>query len=372
MKPIVLFCEGGISAGKSTFVALLEKHFPDCSVVFEPLDTWKSIKDDEGKNILDRFYKDMPKYAYAFQSTAFLSRVVKMREALDSPTKIVCIERSPYSDRNIFAKNCKNNGTMTDIEHRLYLEWFGWMEKFFDIPQKHFIYLRCDPTIAYKRIKERARPEEEGVTQEYLTTLHELHEEWLGGRDDVLVLDADIDFKNDINNYNKLSTQLKEFVEKIEEEELRFKIDIYTDGSSKNNPGKGGWGAVIKFDDMTREISGVAEKATNNVMELTASIKALQELSSLEKLKGRPGKLDVTIHTDSMYVKKGITQWINNWKKNDWKTVSKTPVKNKELWEQLDYLCYVNDVKWEWVKAHNGDELNERADALATGSSSAE
>ena len=215
MKPIVLFFEGGISVGKSTLLSIMEKHFPNYEIVYEPLDTWKSIKDNEGKNILDRFYNDMPKYAYAFQSTAFLSRVIRMKKALNTKKKIICIERSPYSDKNIFAKNCKNNGTMTDIEHKLYTEWFKWMEKFFDIPQKYFIYLKCNPEIAFKRIKERARPEEDGVTLEYLKTLHELHEKWLGDKDDSLILDANIDFKNDETNFGKLSAQVNEFIENI-------------------------------------------------------------------------------------------------------------------------------------------------------------
>ena len=362
------FFEGSIAAGKSTFVEMLGKYFPNAEIVFEPLDTWKGIKDDKGKNILDYFYSDMSKYAYSFQSTAFLSRVVRMKEAGNSGKEYIFVERSVYSDREIFAKNCKNNGTMTDIEHKLYTEWFGWMEKYFDIPQKYFVYFRSTPDVSYERIRSRARPEEEGVTKEYLETLHELHEDWLTPRNDVLTLDADNDFKDNPETMEKLVSQLRDFIKEKEEEAEQFKVNIHTDGSSRNNPGKGGWGAVIKIGDMTKEISGVAEKATNNVMEMTACIKALEELSSLEKLRGRPGKFEVTINTDSMYVKKGITQWVNNWKKNGWKTANNTPVKNKELWEKLDYLCYINEVEWKWVKAHNGDVDNERADALATGS----
>ena len=358
------FIEGNISSGKSTFISLLENFFPKCKVIYEPLDVWKDLKDEDGKNILDHFYTDMKKYAYAFQSTAFLSRVIRLKEISDSTEDYVFIERSVYSDKNIFAKNCHESGIMSTIESKLYHQWFNWMENYFNIPQKYFIYLKCDPEISHKRIKERNRPEEESVSLEYLKTLHNLHEEWLNSRDDVLTLDASLPFRDDTKSLNILLNKIKSHINSLEQKEEANRIEIYTDGSCLKNPGDGGWGAVIKYNDEMKEVYGSYGNTTNNAMELTAGIKAIEELKNLEKFKDNE-KLNVTMYTDSQYVNKGITQWIKNWKKNNWKTANKTAVKNKELWEKLDKLCSLHNVQWKWVKAHDGNFLNEKADELA-------
>jgi ribonuclease HI len=135
-------------------------------------------------------------------------------------------------------------------------------------------------------------------------------------------------------------------------------IYIYTDGACKGNPGPGGWGAFIKYNDKTLELHGGELDTTNNKMELTAVIEALKAI----KDKGKP----IIIITDSTYVKNGIEQWIHNWKKNGWKSAAKKPVKNMELWQQLDNeVAKINNLKWEWVKGHSGDIGNEKADELA-------
>ena len=134
------------------------------------------------------------------------------------------------------------------------------------------------------------------------------------------------------------------------------KLEIWTDGASKGNPGIGGWGAALVWGAHTKEIFGGAPNVTNNQMELTAVIEAL-------KLIRRP--CPVIIHTDSSYVKDGITKWIHGWKKKNWVTASKTPVKNRELWQELDRLCGQFDIEWRWVKGHAGEPGNEKADELA-------
>ena len=133
-------------------------------------------------------------------------------------------------------------------------------------------------------------------------------------------------------------------------------IKIYTDGSCIGNPGKGGWAAIILSDGKKTEIKGSEKDTTNNQMELLAPIKALKEIPKGSK---------VQIFTDSKYVKSGITEWINNWKKNGWKTASKQKVKNKDLWEELDFLAHEFDIKWNWVKAHSTDKLNNEVDLIA-------
>ena len=134
------------------------------------------------------------------------------------------------------------------------------------------------------------------------------------------------------------------------------KVIIYTDGASRGNPGHGGWGALLICDGHEKELCGYQADATNNQMELTAAIKALEALKN---------PCEVVLYTDSKYVKQGLTEWMSNWKKNNWKTAAKKPVKNKELWIELDELAQKHQIDWHWVKGHNGDAGNERADALA-------
>ena len=134
------------------------------------------------------------------------------------------------------------------------------------------------------------------------------------------------------------------------------RVIIHTDGACSGNPGPGGWGAVLQYGGTVRELSGGAPLTTNNQMELTAAIEALNALK-------RP--VEVELHTDSVYVKDGLTKWIFGWKKNGWKTADKKPVKNVELWQALDEAVRRHTIDWRWVKGHHGDFFNERADTLA-------
>ncbi len=133
-------------------------------------------------------------------------------------------------------------------------------------------------------------------------------------------------------------------------------VEIYTDGACKGNPGPGGWGALLTFAGEEKELFGGEAQTTNNRMELTAVIEALAALN-------RPSR--VVLHTDSQYVQKGITEWIRGWKAKGWRTASKEPVKNVDLWKRLDELAAGHHVEWRWVKGHAGHHGNERADALA-------
>jgi len=133
-------------------------------------------------------------------------------------------------------------------------------------------------------------------------------------------------------------------------------IDIYTDGACKGNPGVGGWGALLSSNGRTRELFGGEPLTTNNRMELTAVIRALEALKR---------ECRVRLHTDSKYVQQGISEWIHAWKKRGWKTADKKPVKNEDLWRRLDELAAQHDIEWLWVKGHAGHNGNERADALA-------
>ena len=137
---------------------------------------------------------------------------------------------------------------------------------------------------------------------------------------------------------------------------MNKKVDIYTDGACSGNPGPGGWGVLIEIDNENIQLSGGNKETTNNRMELMAAIKALEEIDK---------DYEITLYTDSNYVKDGITSWISNWKKNNWKTASKKDVKNKELWMRLDEAIKDKNISWVWVKGHAGNAGNEQADYLA-------
>ncbi len=133
-------------------------------------------------------------------------------------------------------------------------------------------------------------------------------------------------------------------------------VEIYTDGACRGNPGPGGWGALLRYRGRDKTLSGAEADTTNNRMELMAAIRALETLK-------RPCK--VTLFTDSEYVKKGITEWLKNWKRRGWKTAEKKPVKNADLWRRLDTAAAAHDIQWRWLRGHSGHPENERVDELA-------
>jgi ribonuclease HI len=134
------------------------------------------------------------------------------------------------------------------------------------------------------------------------------------------------------------------------------RVVIWTDGACSGNPGPGGWGAILTFNGHERELSGGEPLTTNNRMELMAAIQSLETLTRA---------CDVELHTDSQYLRSGITGWLHGWKRNGWKTADRKPVKNVELWQRLDEAAQRHNIDWRWVKGHAGNEMNERADALA-------
>lgn len=151
----------------------------------------------------------------------------------------------------------------------------------------------------------------------------------------------------------KTPQNLADFLENLSLDHI---IEIFTDGACSGNPGPGGWGAVLQSPAGEWEHSGAELQTTNNRMEMSAAI---------ETIKCLPLKSKIIIHTDSQYLKDGITLWVKNWKKNGWKTADKKPVKNQDLWQQLDHLTENYTLEWKWVRGHNGHPENERADTLA-------
>jgi ribonuclease HI len=137
---------------------------------------------------------------------------------------------------------------------------------------------------------------------------------------------------------------------------LSAPVEIWTDGGAKPNPGPGGWGAILRYGEKVKELFGGEARTTNNRMELMAAISALEALK-------RPCR--VVLHTDSQYLRNGVTIWLAGWKRNGWRTAEKTPVKNEDLWRRLDAAREIHEIDWRWVRGHAGNEMNERADVLA-------
>ena len=203
----MFFLEGNVGTGKSTFLRTLKEL--GINVIFEPVDEWTSIKNSNGKNLLEEFYNDQKRYAYTFQSIAFRTRVKNIQ---NSDTNSV-VERSIFTDRNVFAKTCYENGMMNEIEWNDYTSWFDWLVETFDIKPKGYIYLRASPDISYDRIKKRNRSGEETIPFDYLKELHNKHEKWLMDEPNVLILDVNDDFEKDSGKLNDMIEKVMNFIE---------------------------------------------------------------------------------------------------------------------------------------------------------------
>jgi deoxyadenosine/deoxycytidine kinase len=218
-KPPCFIIEGNIGAGKSTLVSLIQKQL-DVHVIFEPHDQWQAVGGTE--NLLDRFYKDTARWAYTFQSYAFITRVRAQEEhAKLYPHMPQVLERSVYSDRYCFAKNCYELGFMNTLEWKLYQEWFTWLVDNYTAVPDGFIYLRVDPEVCYARLTKRDRHEESNVKLDYLISLHTKHENWLMQKTDiesqlqkvpVLTIDGNKEFEHDPIVQQEIVDAIRAFV----------------------------------------------------------------------------------------------------------------------------------------------------------------
>lgn len=195
--------EGNIGAGKSTFLRIISNAL-DAQMVYEPHEKWQRV--GGGENLLDKFYHDTARWAYTFQSYAFITRILETEAAAKRCTQgVQILERSVYSDRYCFAKNCFEMGTMSALEWKLYQEWFSWLVETFNQKPDGFIYLKTDPEVCYQRVTKRKRSEENTVSLDYLKMIHTKHENWLINKKEiapalqavpVLVLECNADFES--------------------------------------------------------------------------------------------------------------------------------------------------------------------------------
>lgn len=217
-QPISLVIEGNIGAGKSTFLKIMSEHLA-IHPIFEPHEKWQSIGGGS-ENLLQKFYEDTRRWAYTFQTYAFVSRVKEQEVAMrEYPEAVHVVERSVYSDRYCFAQNCYAMGTMSALEWQLYKEWFEWLVETYTVKPSGFIYLNNGPEVCYDRLRWRNRSEEAGVPLEYLTMLHQRHDDWLMKKIDVapylkdvpvLVLQT-VDIINDKQEQQRVMQQIADF-----------------------------------------------------------------------------------------------------------------------------------------------------------------
>lgn len=219
----MFYVEGNIGAGKSTFLTLfkqyLVKNIPDSTLLLEPVERWLNTKDSSGKHILQYYYEDQKKYGFAFQMNAFISRVHEIQEMKKLGNKINFVERSVYTDKNVFTKLNYRNGNIGEIELKVYDDWFKILTEKFDVAPSGFIYLKTSPETCYQRIKKRSRSGESDIPLEYLEQLDILHGIWLeeekkSGKQ-VLEIDVSVDYTESEEKQNEMFGKIKEFIEKI-------------------------------------------------------------------------------------------------------------------------------------------------------------
>jgi deoxyadenosine/deoxycytidine kinase len=203
--------EGNIGVGKTTFTNIMKRVFNKSIVVTEPVDIWLNIKNENGDNILGLFYKDIPRWGYTFQNLAYVTRMMKIQDAIETDNKIILLDRSLGTDRYVFEKMLHDDKLITDIEHNMYEIWCDFYKKYVNKNITwNYIYLRCTPEIAYSRIQKRGREEEKNISLEYLKKLHKYHDDWLNKIEGVLIIDCDKEFENDEKYQEEIIQKIKQ------------------------------------------------------------------------------------------------------------------------------------------------------------------
>lgn len=217
MSKKIISIEGNIGVGKSTFVSILKNTIDNSEVVYEPVEMWKNLKDSNGENILQKFYKDIDRWAYSFQNLACITRMMKIEEKVkSSDAKYLFLDRSLGTDKHVFEKMLYDSNKISEIEHKMYNLWCDFYHKYIRPEFNNFIiYLRCRPETAFNRIHKRGREEEKNISIEYLNDLHRYHEDWLMTESNVIVIDCDKDFENDKEYQQQVINDIKLFINKL-------------------------------------------------------------------------------------------------------------------------------------------------------------
>lgn len=219
---MLVYIEGNIGSGKSTFVDLLKKNVKSIkekklALITEPVDEWLNLKDQDGRNILEHFYEDQEKWSFAFQMNSFISRIHRIEQ---EKADINIVERSVFTDKYCFAKNCYESGKMTKIEYDTYCRWNDWLVNHFNVIPNGYIYLRTTPEICNERINGRNREGEEGIPIQYLQKLHDNHDEWIrviekGKNIPVLEIDVSDNYLNNEKEQQILIEKVLDFIKSL-------------------------------------------------------------------------------------------------------------------------------------------------------------
>lgn len=197
---MIISVEGNIGTGKSTFLRIIRDKYKDSNIIFldEPLDKWLELKDADGENILEKFYKNQERWSYSFQMNAFISRTKSILEK-NPKQNLIIIERSVITDRRVFAELLKESGKISELEWKLYDEWYNWLLNDYNVKPDLYIYLRANSNVSYSRMKQRCRKEEDIVPKEYIDAVCKKHDDWLLNENDSLVVTLDVnnDFEHD-------------------------------------------------------------------------------------------------------------------------------------------------------------------------------
>ena len=235
---IIVSVEGNIGVGKSTFIDILKSKWDyegGCEVVPEPVDLWKNLVNTDGKNILQTFYEDIPRWAYSFQNVACITRMMKMEESIrNSSSKYIFLDRSLGTDKNVFEAMLHDQGQMNELEHQMYNLWCDFYHQYVRSQSNQiYIYLKASPETCASRIKKRGRVEEETIGLDYLKGLNDYHDSWLLTEPNVVIIDCEEEFENDIDKHNWMINQIKSKLDLITSEN-KNKIKIETESVADN------------------------------------------------------------------------------------------------------------------------------------------
>ena len=245
---IIISVEGNIGVGKSTFINILKSKWEGCEVIIEPVDMWKKIINLDGKNILQTFYEDIPRWAYSFQNVACISRMIKMENIIrNTSAEYIFLDRSLGTDKNVFERMLYDQGHLTQIEHSMYNLWCDFYHQYVR-PQDNqiYIYLRANPETCAQRIKKRGRVEEESIGFDYLKGLNEYHDKWLLNEPNLVIIDCEEEFESDETKHIEMINQIKSKLDLIMlnqinlgknkiKVELEMEVDIESDTKTKMN-----------------------------------------------------------------------------------------------------------------------------------------
>lgn len=209
-KTIVVSVDGNIGSGKSTLVEIIKKSISNYRTLKEPLVVWENVVDSEKGNIITKFYSDKQRWAYTFQNFAFITRMVQLYNVLQEQPQVIITERSPLTDKYVFATMLYHDGTMSEIEWEIYNYWYSY----FNVKVDAIIYLNTDIEVCYKRINKRNRNGESDINLEYLAKLDKYHQNLISQCDNCIILDGNIEFENNKEISNMMVKQIKEFVER--------------------------------------------------------------------------------------------------------------------------------------------------------------